>query len=82
MRKKGRTKKVVGVSIDRDLWVFLESLPFSSKSDYVNDAIREKQMREKTPEMKVKEIQQQKRDYAIKITQLTAEEEKIKEKLR
>lgn len=82
MRKKGRTKKVVGVSIDRDLWVFLEALPFSSKSDYVNDAIREKQLREKTPEMKVKEIQQQKRDLAIKITQLTAEEEKIKEKLK
>lgn len=82
MRKKGRTKKIISASIDRDLALFIDTLPVNSKSTYINDAVREKQLREKTPELKIKEIRNLKKTLAIQITKLTDEEEKIKEKLR
>lgn len=79
-RKSGKTTKSMSISFDRSVFEFL--LTIQNRSQYVNDAILEKKARNTSPEQKIREIQQQKRDLAIKITQLTAEEEKIKEKLK
>jgi hypothetical protein len=80
MSKPGRTKRVKPISFDRGVYEFL--LTLQNASEYVNDAVIEKKTRNTTPEQKIRELQQEKRDLAIKITKLTAEEEKIKEKLR
>ena len=69
----------MSISFDRSVFEFL--LTIKNRSQYVNDAILEKKARNTSPEQKIRELQQQKRDLAIQITKLTAEEEKIKEKL-
>lgn len=76
----GRTTKVVPLSLDRDIANYL--LTKSNKSEYVNNAVREKMFREKTPEIKIKEIKDRKRELAIQITKLTEEQSKIEEKYK
>ena len=74
-----KTTKNATISFDRDLFEFL--LTTRNRSEYVNNAVREKMFRDKTPEIRIKDIKDRKRELAIKITELTAEQTKIEEKL-